>query len=59
MDLYDWLIFLHVLSAFLAVGALTAPLGARAQLERRHADAVPGLGDALPDKPQASSSGSG
>lgn len=24
MDLYDWLLFLHVLSAFLAVGALTA-----------------------------------
>ena len=24
MDLYDWLIFLHVLSAFIAVGALTA-----------------------------------
>ena len=24
MDLYDWLIFLHVLSAFLAVGSLTA-----------------------------------
>jgi uncharacterized membrane protein len=24
MDLYDWLLFLHVLGAFLAVGALTA-----------------------------------
>ena len=24
MDLYDWLLFLHVLSAFIAVGALTA-----------------------------------
>jgi len=24
VDLYDWLLFLHVLSAFLAVGALTA-----------------------------------
>ena len=24
MDLYDWLLFLHVLSAFLAVGSLTA-----------------------------------
>lgn len=24
MDLYDWLLFLHVLSAFVAVGALTA-----------------------------------
>ena len=24
MDLYDWLLFLHVLSAFFAVGALTA-----------------------------------
>ena len=24
MDLYDWLIFLHVLGAFVAVGALTA-----------------------------------
>ncbi|MGH3072356.1 MAG: hypothetical protein ACRDNB_08835 [Gaiellaceae bacterium] len=24
MDLYDWLLFLHVLSAFLVVGALTA-----------------------------------
>ena len=24
MDLYDWLLFLHVLSAFLAIGALTA-----------------------------------
>ncbi len=24
MDLFDWLLFLHVLSAFLAVGALTA-----------------------------------
>ncbi len=24
MGLYDWLLFLHVLSAFLAVGALTA-----------------------------------
>ena len=27
MDLYDWLLFLHVLSAFLAVGALTALWG--------------------------------
>ena len=27
MDLYDWLIFLHVLSAFLAVGAITALWG--------------------------------
>ena len=24
MDLYDWLLFLHVLGAFFAVGALTA-----------------------------------
>ena len=24
MDLYDWLLFLHVLGAFVAVGALTA-----------------------------------
>jgi uncharacterized membrane protein len=27
MDLYDWLLFLHVLSAFFAVGALTALWG--------------------------------
>lgn len=27
MDLYDWLLFLHVLSAFLAVGAMTALWG--------------------------------
>ena len=27
MDLYDWLIFRHVLSAFLAVGAITALWG--------------------------------
>jgi hypothetical protein len=27
VELYDWLIFLHVLSAFLAVGALTALWG--------------------------------
>jgi uncharacterized membrane protein len=27
VDLYDWLLFLHVLSAFLAVGALTALWG--------------------------------
>lgn len=27
MDLYDWLLFLHVLGAFLAVGALTALWG--------------------------------
>ena len=25
MDLYDWLLFLHVLAAFLVVGALTTP----------------------------------
>ena len=35
MDLYDWLLFLHVVSAFLAVGALTAlwalVLGTRAE----------------------------
>ena len=27
MDLYDWLLFLHVLGAFLAVGAMTALWG--------------------------------
>ena len=27
MDLYDWLLFLHVVSAFIAVGALTALWG--------------------------------
>ena len=27
VDLYDWLLFLHVLSAFFAVGALTALWG--------------------------------
>ena len=27
MDLYDWLLFLHVLSAFLAVGAMSALWG--------------------------------
>jgi hypothetical protein len=27
VDLYDWLLFLHVLSAFLAVGAMTALWG--------------------------------
>jgi uncharacterized membrane protein len=27
MDLYDWLLFLHVLSAFVAVGAMTALWG--------------------------------
>ena len=35
MDLYDWLLFLHVLSAFLAVACADRALGARAELERR------------------------